>query len=409
MFCDYLNIWQQFEGKFDDFYGGRVVSVEGAGKLVRMVALDDDGVMSDAWGLDGDDCEIEYDVAKFAQHRGSFETTLRIRFVAGKLEVSGNPSSYGRLDNLFGLSLDEGVAVYNQVLRSLGLPEFTAGDVRLLPGSYSSSAESWGKVYDGAHITRFDGTQNYAVGMGKPALFHKWLAQQKIYRSAPGDRDLEQFACWDWQTVYVSTSKFYINAKFYDKGQALTEVLLPQYFRKLKAAAKDGRMSERDVRALYCEAEAYLNDLALWCAEQGVTRGEWSLRSRYFTQHSGLGFWRPGETEAAIADVIGAEMEKISQRAVVYQEDSFESLTPAEYRALDQWKKGVNIKGELKSTTFYRLRTAIREKTGYDIAARPNLTAVREARPVFFQVRSLSLKDAPVWYQRPAPVQLLAA
>lgn len=409
MFCDYLNMWQQFDGVHDDFFGGRVVSVEGAGKLVRMVAVDDDGQCGELWGLSGDDCEIEYDVAKFAQHRGSFETSLRIRFVGGKLEVSGNPSAYGRLDNLFGLGLDAAVEVYNSVLRSLGLPEFTAGDSRLVHGGYSTSTEAWAKTYTGAHITRFDGTQNYAVGMGKTAMFHRWLAQQKIYRSAPGEVEIDQFAKWNWQTVYVSTSKFYINAKFYDKGDALTEVSLPQYFKKLKAAAKDGRISEREVRQLYSEAETYLNDLACWCAELGVTRGEWSLRSRYFTQHSGLGFWTPGATEAAISEVIGAEMEKVSARAVVYQVESFDSLSASEYKALDLWKKGENVRETMKSTTFYRLRAAVREKTGYDIAARPNVTSLRDARPVFFQVRALTLKDSPVWYQRPSAQALLAA
>lgn len=405
MFCDWLNVWQQFDPGLPDFLGGRVVSVEGACGLSRSSVVDADGVVEEHWALSGDDYEIEYDVGKFSRQIGSYETAIMVRMVGGRLEVRGNPSAYGRLDNLFGVGLDDGIAIYNAILRDLGLPEFTAGDVTLAVGK-----DGWVKSYTGAHISRFDGTQNFAVGMGRVSDYHRWVVAQKIYRSAPGDEALEKFARWDYKTVYTSESKFYINAKHYDKSDALLDRTLPEYFKKLKAAAKEGRIKAGDVRPLYCEAEAYLNNLALWCAELGISRGEWSIRNRYFAQHSGLGFWKPGEAESAIWDVIGKEMDKLTQRAVVYQEESYDSLSGAEYKALGQWKKGVDLKGEgMTSSTFYRLRAAILKKTGHDIAARPQVNAFPDRRPVFFQVRALSLKDAPLWYHRPLVPELLAA
>lgn len=406
MFCDWLNVWQQFDPTLPDYLGGRVVSIEGACGFTRASVIDADGVIDEQWSLSGDEYEIEYDVGKFSRHVGSYETAIMIRMVGGRLEVRGNPSSYGRLDNLFGVGLDEGIDIYNSILQQLGLPEFTAGEVQLLAGK-----NGFVKNYTGCHVSRFDGTQNFAVGMGKVPDYHKWIVQQKIYRSAPDDEALEKYARWNYNTVYTSESKYYVNAKHYDKAEALIDRSLPEYFKKLKAAAKEGRIGNGDVRPLYQEAEAYLNDLALWCAELGISRGEWSLRNRYFAQHSGLGFWTPGETEGAIWDVIGKEMDKLNKRAVVYQEEGFDSLTGAEYKALDQWKKGVDLKGDgMASTTFYRLRGSIMKKTGHDIAARPSVTAGPDRRPVFFQVRALTLKDAPSWYQRPSfpPMQLAA-
>ena len=408
MFCDWLNVWQQFEpGKFPDFLGGRVVSFEGACGL-RSDRLPDieTGELENVWMMSGAD-SIDFEVSKFKQHFGSYETSLMIRMVNGRLDVRGNASSWGRLDNLFGVGLDDSIAVYNEILRAIGLPEFTEGEETNV---WSQQDQTFMKGYTGAHVTRIDATQNYAVGMGKVREHHKWLAQQKLYRSAPDDQALERYAQWNYDTVYVSDSKFWINCKWYDKAKAIQERTLPEYLKKLKNASKDGRLAKSDVQRLYKEAEDYLDKLALWCAEEGVTRGEWSLRNRYFAQRPGLGYWKPGETESKILEIVDEERDKIMRRAVVYQEDSFDRLTDREFRVLSQWKKGEDVRndGMLSKSAFYRFRSSILEKTGHDIAARP-LLCTTDSRPVFFQVRALSLKDAPVWYQRPVMPFHLAA
>ena len=406
MFCDWLNVWQQFDGDWPDFNGGRVVSVEGASALRSCAVVDrETGECSDAWAISGG--EIDYDLAKFEQHRGSYETTLMIRMIGGRLEVRGNPSSWGRLDNLFGVGLDDGVAVFNEVLSALGLPEFTEGEVRR---QWMQETGTWCETYTGAHISRSDMTQNNAVGMGNVKLFNKWLAGQKLYRSSPGDDSNEKFARWDFSTVYMSESAYWLTAKSYDKGRALLEVTLPQYLKKLKAAAKAGTINKGDVQRLYKEAEDYLDGLALWCAEQGIARLEWSFKNRWFAQHPQCRYWKPGETEGAILDIVGQELDKIMKRAIVYQEDAYDALTDKEFRVLADWKRGDDLMGlgKLSKSAFYRFRTSIREKTGLDIAARP-VSRVTEARPVFFQVRAVSMKDAPAWYQRPSVPFRLAA
>lgn len=73
------------------------------------------------------------------------------------LKVSGNPSRWGRVDNLFGLkSIDACVDVYNQIVSSLGLPIFTRC-TRLMPRqgkeNESISLFSDGGIIREIHIT----------------------------------------------------------------------------------------------------------------------------------------------------------------------------------------------------------------------------------------------------------------
>lgn len=406
MFFDWLNVSQQFEpDAYPDFNGGQVVSVDGACGFGRARVVDQDtGEISDAWAFSGSD-DVDYATAKFQQHRGSYETAIMIRLIGGRLEVRGNPSAWGRLDNLFGVGLDDGIEVYNDILSSLGLPCFTEGVER---DQWMQESETWAKTYTGAHITRADVTENNAVGMGRVSAYHKWVAGQKIYRTAPDDEQLQKFACWNFDTVYTSLSKMWVNVKHYDKSKALEERTLPEYLKKLKKSARDGKISKAEVATLYREAEDYLLKLAEWCAELGVTRSEWSFRSRWFTQHKGAGWWKPVETEEALFGHAQEEREKLVNRGCVYQEQDFDSLSNKEFRVLEDWKRGTQVRESMTKPTFYRLRSAILEKTGYDIAARP-LNIVNEQRPVYFQVRRLSISDAPVWYQRPAYQFQLAA
>lgn len=407
MFCDWLNVWQQHDHELPDFLGGRVVSVTGRATFGGAICIDKTtGEQGEGLAVFGDDLEVDYSTAKFVQHRGSFETNLHVRCVQGRVQVSGNPSAFGRLDNVFGLGLDECIEVYNQVLDQLGLPAFTPGEV---VKQWLQNEDRMQTTYTGAHITKVDLTENFAVGAGNVRAFNHWLAGQKVYRQAPGDDRLEQFARWDFSTVYASESKFWLGVKCYDKAQAIQDVTLPDYLKKLRAARKDGRLSVREVERLAKEATDYLELLAGWCAEVGMVRGEWSFRSRWFAQHEGAGFWKPVETEAQLLSVAGEEVGKVFGRAVVHQEDAELSLSNAELGLLARWKRGEPLKDGMSSSTFYRHRASILKKTGSDIAARPLATAQPQSRPVYFQARALSCANAPVWYRAPQPFLRLAA
>lgn len=59
------------------------------------------------------------------QHEGSHDTRIHVRSDGNVVYVSGNPSAFDRMDNLFGVrSVWEAVEIYNRVLESLGLPSF---------------------------------------------------------------------------------------------------------------------------------------------------------------------------------------------------------------------------------------------------------------------------------------------
>lgn len=406
-FCDRLHVWQEFlDWKGGDFLGGRVISIEGACGFGRAVVVHEEtGEVGEAWAVSGSD-DVEYSTAKYVRHGGSYETSIRIRMVNRKLEVLGNPSSWGRLDNVFGVGVDDGMAIYNEILRGLGLPEFSSGEVVT---QWLQNEQKHVTRYTGAHITHCDITENFAVGMGNVSAYHRWLLQQKMYRSAPGDEELEKFAQWNYSTVHTSSSAFWLNVKHYDKATALEERTLPEYMKKLREAARAGRIAKSEVRPLFQEAEDYIGKLAEWCAEVGMTRGEWSFRSRWFLQHEGSGWWRPGETEALLLEHVEREQEKIAMRAVVYQQESYLTLSAQAQGTWALWEKGHDVKSLKPRNTFYRHRREILEKTGHDIAARPLRSGVTDLRPVFFRVRPLSLADAPAWYVRPSCPELRAA
>lgn len=399
MFIDYLTVWQQHDHAFGDFLGGRVFSIEGAGGLSRVpVVLDD--VHAEVWALDTDS-DIDYMVGKFKHVSGSYETSLSIRMLAGRVEVRGNPSAYGRLDNLFGLtSLDQCIDLYNRVLSELGLPQFTEGTVKSKFSSTRAGEFKLDRFYDGAQITRIDVTENLAVGMGNVRKYNQWALAQKIYRTAADDDDLSEFRRWNYETVYLSQSKNWIGFKVYDKGQALLDRSLVEYKRKLKLSLNSGAISQSRYNELCAEADDYLTKLATWCFETGVARAEVSFKNRFFTQNPELKFYKKNVSEKLIYSAAGVEMDKLLSRAVVFQESQIDDLTASEFKLYSLWKRGVDVKEITSKTSFYRSRSAILKKIGCDIAARSVKTNEVDFKPVYFRVAPLQLAAAPSFYRQ---------
>ncbi|HBK9175007.1 TPA: Replication-associated protein G2P, partial [Escherichia coli] len=97
------------------------------------------------------------------QHKGSFCDQVSISIKGSILKMSGNPSRWNRLDNLFGhTSVDACVQVYNRILNDLGLPEFTK--CTKLWQRQASETEKAGTVTDGACIREIHITSNRTVG-----------------------------------------------------------------------------------------------------------------------------------------------------------------------------------------------------------------------------------------------------
>ena len=113
------------------------------------------------------------------KHEGSYSSYLQISCDGRTVRVEGNPSRWGRLDNLFGLStFSDCVRVYNDVLLSLGLPPFS---VNTRVTHFSGRADSRARILgDGAVITRVDWTRNHAVGQGNEEHFIRALSTQSL-------------------------------------------------------------------------------------------------------------------------------------------------------------------------------------------------------------------------------------
>lgn len=91
----------------------------------------------------------------------SFSTSIRIHCDGSRVYVEGNPSRFGRCENLFGFStFEDCVAVYNHILRQVGLPPFTTGRFEFRQGKEHDKQK---KIYTGAIFTHVDITKNHIV------------------------------------------------------------------------------------------------------------------------------------------------------------------------------------------------------------------------------------------------------
>ena len=119
------------------------------------------------------------------KHPGSYCTSIQVTVSGTRVKVSGNPSRYNRIDNLFGFtSLEDCVAVYNQILLSLGLPPFTkCTKTWQLQGEDGSRVIT---VSDGATIQELHVTSNMSVGKGNERVYLKALSTQNIRNSIGG-------------------------------------------------------------------------------------------------------------------------------------------------------------------------------------------------------------------------------
>lgn len=197
---------------------------------------------------------------------GSYSSALIVRCDGSKVEVYGNPSRWGRIDNLYGLkTLDDCIAVYNHILDSLGLPRFTKCTKYLY--FQSKPGQPVNKTADGAIIKHIDFTRNLSTGLGNERPFLKALSTQSIGRSVspflfPDENTVE----WYGANVQKKGSTYrYI--KVYTKTADL--------LRNQRKLCKNA--SEHDLD--------YFDDLLQFTVRNGVVREEHSFKREYLHRH----------------------------------------------------------------------------------------------------------------------------
>lgn len=197
---------------------------------------------------------------------GSYSSVLMIKCDGFRVSVYGNPSRWGRMDNLFGLkTFDECIDVYNAILARLELPPFTK-----CTGFQFRTAINGGtnkKIYDGAIIKHVDFTRNLTVGEGRERPFLKALSGHSINRGVspflyPNENTVE----WYGKNIQKNGSSYrYI--KVYTK----TADLLRHQKKLTKGATFD------DIQ--------YFDDLIRYTAKKGVVREEHSFKRDYLERH----------------------------------------------------------------------------------------------------------------------------
>jgi II/X family phage/plasmid replication protein len=195
------------------------------------------------------------------QHKGSFSSVVSIRITGNRITIDANPSRYNRLDNLFGLtSLDACMDVYNKILVSLGLPEFTKCTKVFQTTDKVKGSAKFDTSTDGAVFQRIDVTSNMATS-GCSLDYIKGISTL-TYRNSNPNLYPNGTAC-DWRTASGGVSSL-MYAKLYDKAHEI----------KIHALKKI-----KNSLGVNSTEYAYLLKLYDYCMALGVVRFEQEFKS----------------------------------------------------------------------------------------------------------------------------------
>lgn len=324
------------------------------------------------------------------QHRGSFCDTVSISVRGSVLKMSGNPSRWDRLDNLFGLpSVDACVSVYNGILESLDLPVFTR--CTMLSPRQAKENEKAGLVADGAIIRCLHVTSNRAVGQGNTDAYISALSTQPFRNSIP--RLHTNGKTVDWLSKKGAANLLY--PKVYEK---LNEIIL-HLEPKIKNKFGEGSGEHN-----------YIRQLMKYCEMVGVVRFELELHARWLQKNS-LIYW--GLSDYSLINTLFSQFLSVDKTLSVTAMD-FETIseclinrgvvdttlaanTTAMYAI--QWMHGQSFDFDKSHIQKHRARL---RKIGIDIAQRCNIS---KFSPVIVRhSREITVTDAvmPDWYIRPA-------
>lgn len=195
---------------------------------------------------------------------GSYSTTLQIRSDGQRVSVDGNPSRWGRLDNLFGLTtFDECIDIYNIILKSIGLPPFTLSSKvwwEQAPEDKRPRRHSNGAVF-----RRIDWTRNLSTGAGNEQPFLRGISTQTL-----GNGKLP-FLYPNGNTVSWGQGSNYWSHKLYNKA---AEMMLPRNKRKFSKLSDE----------LSIEEIGYYNNIIKFCKEHGIVRDEKQFGRSFLTK-----------------------------------------------------------------------------------------------------------------------------
>lgn len=316
--------------------------------------------------FDGDG-SVEYTTLKRLPVVGSYDSKIYVRCDGHTVELSGNPARWGRMDNVFGYSFGQSLQIVNQLMTTLGLPEFTPGDKMETINKQGEIISIW----SGATISRIDLTQNYCTGSAESAVFFlRWLAGQKL-------KSKKTNYYGDHATVDFGRGSKRVYFKVYNKG-----IELGKHLKKLAASTSES----------HAETTENVEKLIDWCQNTGLVRAELELKSKALHD---LHCYYLGELNMNVIELEFKKHASVFERATA-EIDSMSELKGKELAIYRMWQAGDNIKTKYSVPTLYRYRKALLPH-GIDIFIPSNVLRFEPRTRVI----SLSAAIPPDWYDLP--------
>ena len=323
------------------------------------------------------------------KHEGSFCDSVLIKINGSILTMSGNPSRWGRVENLFGLpTVESCVECFNRILISIDLPKFTKC-TQVFYGQ-SEDGTKVKKFSDGAIIKELHITENRAVGRGNVEHYISGLSTLN-YRNSIA-RLHTNGETVDWLSKQGNANLIYPSV--YNKAYEL------ELHSLVKIKNKFGEQSQEYKKLL---------KVIDFCKEQGVARFEQKLKSRYL-QKENLNFY--GLSDYSKLKKLNDEFINIDEKLKVTAMD-FETIsetllnagivdtvrsanTTAMYAL--QWSHGQVF--DLSKRQIKEHRSRLR-KIGIDIANKCDLSKFSPVKVVSSREIKVSNLIVPDWYKLP--------
>lgn len=336
---------------------------------------------------------VVQEVVKSEQLKGSWESSLLVRATGGRVEVSGNPSKWGRLESVGQgcRSVFQAVTVFNTVLADLGLPLFTYPDRIQVTGQGGAIDRT---ARQGPRISWIHIASLLILGSADALPYYfNWLSTQRVGRRGHLVESKGPLS------VRAGTRRRRSLA-IYAKGDEVKAQL---------AHWKRKRSGDVDLE----EARRYLSILAERCDALGICRREVRLSGDYLAtkglqwveewthqtmKDEWLEFSVSDDEVGAMIDWKAEGLQRLIARGLS------ERVARQRLEVLHAWMNGDDVgpgPGRGKRT-FYRIAADLREVFGIDIRNRPNVIAISSrmssmVRPV--RARVATLADVEALYQ----------
>jgi len=311
-------------------------------------------------------------------------TSILLRCDGTRVSISGNPSHWGRIDNLYGFqTIEEAMGVYNSILEQFNLPPFKRCERHWF--RQGEDGKHAGVVVDGAVITRIDWTRNLSVGRNNEQHFIRALSTMTVGRGR------KPYLYQDGNTTDWGRGSTWRYVKIYNK----TFDLERNRRRKLKNATP--------------EAEAYYDRLIDYCRTCGIVREEHEFK-RQFLAKNNMRFWGWFDEERFYEYL--TDIEEIMHRLDIEAFDYVmvaDQLLEREIVKTRQaanatqnyalaWLHGNNFE---RNSQFYVHRRRLL-KLGIDIGVRFDASRTPNPQIKFVRPVNVSVAEPPPWYQLPA-------